>query len=125
MSTVKYQVYNVKLQMLNVECLNVINVIDINCYQCQMSIVQMSNVINIKCQRSNVKCPNVTNVKCHQCQMLSMSNVINVKCFPVKCYQCKISDLCHTNIQSAQIGLAHRLYTDFQYFFVTGAPLKS
>ena len=70
--------------MLNVECPNVINVIDINCYQCQKSIVQISNVINIKCQRSNVKCPNVTNVKCHQCQMLSMSNVslsnvINVK----------------------------------------------
>ena len=91
--SVKCRLSNIKYIMSNFKCPNVNNVIDINCYQCQMSIVQMaivqmSNVINIKCQRSNVKCPNVTNVKCHQCQMLSMSNV-----FLVKCYQCKISSM--------------------------------
>ena len=96
MSTVKYQVYNVELQMLNVECPNVINVIDINCYQCQMSIVQMSNVINIKCQRSNVKfqmslMSNAINVKCYQCQILSMSKFINVKFYQCQIFQCQMS----------------------------------
>ena len=114
------------------------NVNNVKCHQCQLST--MSNVNKIKCQRlkmstlsnlpKSVKicpdllrsikiCQNPTrsikilwdlsdnvkmSTKLSNCQNINkLSNCHNIKC---QCYQ------------SVWIRLAHRLYIDFQYFFI-------
>merc|ERR1712016_268690 len=101
----------------------------------------MSNVNNVKCQQCQMSTmSNVNNVKCQQCQIVKMSycqqyQIVKLKLS--KCQQCQIANnvklstmsKCQSNCQivttsnvmyyqSVWIRLAHRLYSDFQYFFL-------
>ena len=90
-----------------------------------MSEYQNLQIVN------NVKLSNCQNVRmskspnCQQCKIVKMSKCQNVRmseCQNVKMSNCQsncqivtISDVIY--YQSVQINLAHRLCTDFQYFF--------
>ena len=74
---------------------------------------------------------NVENVKCQECQMSRMSNCQQCQIVNqiVKLLKCQIVNQIVTisNVmyyQSVQINLAHRLCTDFQYFFLNASVVE-
>ena len=76
-------------------------------------------VSSVKCQVSSVKCQ-MSNVKCQLANENQMSNAnANVRSNRYLLWDlstsCEIPTMLYNN-QSVQIGLAHRLYTDVQYF---------
>ena len=107
------------------------NVKNVKCQERQIS--RMSNVNNVQCQQCQMSTmSDVNNVKCQLCQMSiklskcqsNCQNVNQIVNMSIKLSTCQ-SNCQHVNQittrlyydQSIWIRLAHRLYSDFQYFF--------
>ena len=109
------------------------NVNNVKYQHCQNST--MSNVKNVKCTQCQMSTmSNVNNVKCQLCQMSIMSNFNQIVKMSIKLSKCQsncqnVNQIVNMSIkgimttrlyydQSMWIRLAHRLYSDFQYFLL-------
>ena len=95
-----------------------------NCQQCEIvNHVKLSNCQNVRMSKSPncQQCKIVKMSKCHHVRMSECQNVKMSNC-QSNCQIVTISDVIY--YQSVQINLAHRLCTDFQYFYLRHNKIK-